>query len=244
MTAVRYSKAPITEAIIDLRIKPSANSSLQAVETASTREASAYPEVHKLAIARGQLEVGERVSASAVQEQTGLSRVSSDKRQVFQARIDGFTFSRLAPYESWEPFRNEAQRLWSGYREIVRPTEITRLAVRYINRFDLPGTRVELKEYFRTGPEISADLPQAMNGFFLRLLLPQEDLQGQVIINETIVPPAQPNSVSVVLDIDLFRDQAIPQDEEWIWNYLELLRDRKDLIFNACMTDRAKELIR
>ena len=241
---MHYKRAPITEAIIDLRVDPCANVGLHAVEEVGVREAAAYPEFHKIAIARSQIEVGNRVSASAVQEQTGFSRVSLDKKQVFQSRLDGFTFSRLAPYESWEPFRDEARRLWSAYREMVRPAAISRLAVRYVNRFDLPGKCVELKDYFRTGPEISADLPQTMNGFFLRLLLPQEDLQGQVIINETIIPPAVPDSVSVVLDIDLFRDQAIPQDEEEIWKYFELFRDRKDAVFNACITDRAKELIR
>jgi uncharacterized protein (TIGR04255 family) len=244
MAPVRYSNAPITEAIIDLRVKPREGLTMQIVESVRDGEEAAYPEVRKLNIARGELEIGERVAASAVQQQVGISNISPDKKQVFQSRTDGFTFSRLAPYETWDPFRNEARRLWTLYRERVRPTEVCRLAVRYVNRFDLPGTRVELKDYFRTTPEISSDLPQVMNGFFFRVVLPQEDLNGQVLINETIIPPAKPDVLSVVLDIDLFRDIEVPNDEESIWGFFEKLRARKDEILEACITDRAKELIR
>ncbi|MCO6459644.1 MAG: TIGR04255 family protein [Pirellulaceae bacterium] len=75
-----------------------------------------------------------------------------------QSRVNGFTFSRLAPYESWEPFRHEARRQWEVYRNRLNPQGVARIAVRCINRIDLPGDSVDLKEYFRTSPEIAPEL--------------------------------------------------------------------------------------
>ncbi len=216
---------------------------LAVLEAVRAGEEAAYPGVRKLKVAHGHVELGDRVSASASQEQTGFAFVSEDQRQVFQTRFDGFTFSRLAPYGTWEPFRDEARRLWTLYRERVNPVEVTRLAVRYINRFDLPGTEVEMKEYFRTTPEISPDLPQVLSEFFMQVLFAQEDLRGHVLISQTIIPPATPDVMSVVLDIDLFRMADVPNDENAIWRFFEQLRERKDEIFEACITERARELI-
>jgi uncharacterized protein (TIGR04255 family) len=244
MDKARYSKAPITEAIIDLRVKPREGATLAVMEKAREGEETAYPELRKLRIARGHMEVGERVAASAMQEQIGFAFASSDQKQVFQARMDGFTFSRLAPYETWEPFRDEARRLWTKYFERVSPVEVIRLAVRYINRFDLPGTQVEMKDYFRTTPEISPDLPQFMNGFFMRVAIPQDDLKGLLLINQTVVQPAKPEVTSVVLDIDLFRETDVPSAEQSIWAFFEELRNRKDEVFEACITENARRLIR
>ncbi|MFN5625028.1 MAG: TIGR04255 family protein, partial [Planctomyces sp.] len=47
---------------------------------------------------------------------------------------------------------------------------------------------------------------------------------------------------SVVLDIDLFQDHALPNDEAELWKCFEALHDRKNEIFEACITDAAREL--
>lgn len=241
---MHYDRAPITEAIIDLQVRPREGVTLSEIEGVRSGEEGLYPDAKKFAVAHGQFEVGERVVASAQQEHTGYVFASADRKQLMQSRLDGFTFSRLAPYETWESFRDEARRLWALYRERTSPAEIRRVAVRYINRFDLPGPQVELKDYFRTSPEISSDLPQSMSGFFLRVVIPQTDLKGQLLINQTIVPSLKPDVASVVLDIDVFRDSDVPNAENEVWHYFELLRNRKNDVFEACITDRARELIR
>jgi uncharacterized protein (TIGR04255 family) len=244
MARLHYNRAPITEAIIDLQVKPRDGLTLSEVEHVRAGEEQSYPGIQQVTNVHGHLEVGERVAASAKQERTGLALASADNKQVAQARLDGFTFSRLAPYQEWESFRDEARRLWTLYRERTSPAEVTRLAVRYINRFDLPGPNIELKDFFRTTPEISPDLPQVLSSFFFRVVIPQDDLKGHLLISQTVVPPIRPDVFSVVLDIDLFRDAEVPFREDGIWHFFEQLHDRKNHVFEACITDRARELIR
>ncbi len=244
MERLHYSKAPITEAIIDLRVFPREGLTLSDIEQVRRGEEQSYPDVKRVAIAHGHFEVGVRIGASATTKETGFVFTSGDQRQIVQTRMDGFTFSRLAPYETWDSFRDEARRLWTLFRDRANPIEIKHLAVRYVNRFDLPGTRIELKDYFRTCPEVSPDLPQPMIGFFLRVLIPQEDLQAQLIINQTIIPPLTEGITSVVLDIDLFREVDVPNTENEMWEFFERLHVRKNDIFEACITDQARELIR
>ena len=167
---------------------------------------------------------------------------SGDERQVFQGRLDGFTMSRLAPYECWETFRDEARRLWNVYRGAVSPQRVVRVAVRYTNRIDIPLPLRDFKDYLRTVPEVSTDLPQGLAGYFMRLDIPMEDIKSRCLLNEAIIEPAAPNVVSVVVDIDVLRTEALPTEEDEIWRFIEELRVKKNSVFEACITDKAREL--
>jgi uncharacterized protein (TIGR04255 family) len=241
-SARRYAKAPITEAIIDLRVKQAPGVTVRDLLRCHANEEKNYPGRRELNLNVGHFEVGPRVTASATAQHLGFIFTSEDEKQVYQARLDGFAMSRLAPYESWEPFRDEARRLWNVYRQAMKPARVERIAVRYINRLDIPGPRVELKDYLRTSPEIAPGLPQSLDGFFMQLQLPVEDIHGRLLVNETIIESAKPGIVAVVLDIDLFRTEDLPQEEAGIWQLFEAFRQRKDEFFEACITDKAREL--
>jgi len=180
----------------------------------------------------------------ADQTEHGLVCSSMDQRQIFQARIDGFTFSRLAPYDRWESFRDEARRLWAAYRMIAQPERVTRIAVRYVNRLDLPLPLRDFKDYLRTVPEVSPALPQGLTNFFMQLHIPQDDLDAMLLLNQAMIPPAHGGVVSVVLDIDLFRSKDLPDDDDSMWGIFEQLHTRKNDIFEGCITDLTRELIR
>lgn len=241
-----YSRAPITEAIIDLRIASRSEFGIEQLRLCVDSEKVSYPKRETISLALGKMEIGAggSTSATAKQEQIGFKLSSADGKYVWQARHDGFTLSRLAPYEDWNTFCCEARRLWQNYRASAEPVIVDRVAVRYINRIDLPHRYVELKEYFRTSPEVSPELPPTLSGFFMQLQLPQTDLKGHLLIHQTIVPPDKPNVIPVILDIDLFRSDDVPNVEEEIWGYFEKLRIRKDEVFEACITDKTRELIR
>ena len=62
------------------------------------------------------------------------------------------------------------------------------------------------------------------------------------MITETIIPPSKPGVVSIVLDIDTFREYATPASDEEAWASLDKLRDLKNDVFEACIEDKAREL--
>ncbi len=239
-----YSRAPITEAIIDLRIDPRPEVDLEVLRRLSEATQDRFPQIDPIYEAMGKMQVkpGISASASAHQSQSGFRAISSDVKNVCQRQLTGFTLGRLAPYESWEPFQDLARELWDQYRSALGCDVVTRIAVRYVNRIDIPESPVELKQYFRTSPEVSPDLPQVMEGFFMQIRLPQTDIDSMAVLNQTIVPSERANCTSVVLDIDLFRDHELPGDENSLWHCFQVLHDRKNEIFEACITDAAREL--
>ena len=239
-----YSKAPLTEAVLDIRVELPSEIKLQELRAVQVGEEERFSRREDSFIVMGQMSMGLQVGASAQQTQNGYRFVSQDSRQIFQARLDGFTFSRLAPYETWESFQNEARRLWEVYRPIAKPKNIKRLALRYINRLDLPLPLKDFKDYLRTIPEISPDMSQGLSGYFMQLQLPQPDLEAMLHLNQTLIPPPSPSLVSVVLDLDLFCKDNVPSEDQNIWKRFEILRIRKNEIFEACITNKTRRLIR
>lgn len=239
-----YTKTSITEAVIDLRVEIPSEVTLSTLRSLQSSVESQYPVCEDVVAFQGQFQAGPSIAATASQTLIGYRFSSSDKKQIFQVRLDGFTFSRLAPYERWESFRDEARRLWDIYQVAINPENVNRVAVRYINRLDLPLPFNDLKDYLRTVPEISPDLPQGLSDYFMQLQIPQEDLEGVLVLNEALIPPPEDNVVSVLLDIDLFCQVNFPGDKNAQWDLLEQLRVRKNEVFEACITDSTRRLLK
>ena len=243
-TQRHYTGTPITEALIDLGVESLSEMTLSILRGLQRSVESDYPVCGEIFAVEGQIQAGSSVSAIASQTSIGYRFSSGDGKQIFQARLDGFTFSRLAPYDKWEPFRDEARRLWELYRAVANPKSVNRVAVRYINRLNLPLPLSDFKDYLRTVPEVSPDLPQSLSDYFMQLHIPQEDLEGMLLLNEAIIPPPADNVVSVLLDIDLFCNVNFSGNEDTHWNLLEKLRVRKNEVFEACITDKTRRLIK
>lgn len=251
---VHYPNAPITEALIDLRITHAQDFVVSDLEAIGEAIASQYPVQESMHLYSGQWsirEVGEPMQAEATHRHGGFRFTDQNKQQSLQVRFDGFRFSAFPPYDRWETFRDEARRLWKLYSSIARVESVTRVAVRYINRIDVPieGT-VQLEDYLRTYPEVSKDMPDegTIGNFFMQLQQWQEDLNCMLIVNEAPVPPPDEGITSFQLDFDLFREQF---EEPWqmdeeaaVWEFLEQLHDRKNKVFEASITDATRRLIK
>jgi len=107
-----YDKAPIKEAIIDIQIE-SASLTLANFDKVEVSPPRGYAERQKVTIGhiRGRLEGG-ILTATANQDELGYAFVGGEGKHHVQFRLNGFTFSRLAPYQTWEQLRSETKTLW------------------------------------------------------------------------------------------------------------------------------------
>ena len=240
-----YAHAPISEAVIDIQTQDVVCE--MAALKAMGQETPEFPDVREMS--RNELQFSFQPDATVPVTEGrrsfhGFQFWSADKKKVWQARVNGFSVSHLHPYQSWESLSDEARRLWAIYRTVTGATP-TRLAVRYINRFDIPNSsRVNFADFFRTVPNIPSELDTGLAGFFMQLILPQQDLEATAVVSQTPAQPTGPNMASLILDIDLFRDANVPQDDEQIWALFDQFRDRKNFIFEQSMHEPARELIR
>ncbi|WP_336604409.1 TIGR04255 family protein [Tolypothrix bouteillei] len=181
----------------------------------------------------------------------GYIFISNDKEKIIQAKLQGFTFSKLKPYQSWQDFYGEAYQLWQKYVEITSPLKVVRLGLRYVNQINIPLTGeggIELKQYIKTLPEMPSDLSVVIEGYFMQLVLSHTQYQpSRAIINQTIGQMLEnqesKKAYPLIFDIDVFQEVNLDPDDEEIGKIFEVnLKGFREDIFFKSITEKTKEL--
>lgn len=241
-----YTNAPIVEAVIDFRTVGS-DADLKMLGRVNDSVRSEYPKIQ----GRFNIESTVNVDDASVSTRTDRTQIghvfsSKDEVQIFHSRRDGFSFSRMKPYQTWEPFQAEALKLWENYYSVVAPSAVTRVGVRYINRIELPGTDpVDLKHFFRTGPEIAPDLPQNIEQYLFTLQMPLPEHHCRLNLTSAIVDRESNKTPAIVLDIDVWRSTHIALDgpmTEALIDIMSELRQAKNKVFESSITDDTRRL--
>ena len=238
----RYTRAPIIEAVIDIQVQLPKTFSIEHLEHLTWGTPGEYSGTSPMLQAN--IALTENSTAFTAHTNLGFRSFSADKKWIIQARHDGFSLSRLAPYNAWEVFIQEARRFWPIYTSIAKPIGITRIAVRYINKLDLPLPITDFGDYLATVPTFAPTFGKGVNRFVIQVQVPQDSIPGgTLILNEGIIEATDVNTVSVLLDIDLQQQISLSVDDDTLWEHLELLHVRKNEIFEASITDKTRELI-
>lgn len=233
------TNAPITEALIDIRVKLPSTVDIKKIESIYEFIKEQYPEKKEQKIAKLKFKPDELKSSGA--EINGYRYITSDKKQIVQVRLDGFTFNRLHPYIKWEQLRDETYRLWQIYKNITSTELITRVALRYINNLNIPMPIIDFGEYLTAPPIVPPELPQGVSGFLNRTVI-NEPYSGFNAIITHALEQIVTNTAPIILDIDVFKYQSEGMEEKNAWEIIEKLRDFKNKIFFSSITDKLKEM--
>lgn len=235
------NRAPIREAVIDIAIAPRVD--LPVIAATADRLMSFFEKRSDIWEATIGLQFDE---AGTHTHKSGSSKVgvrfdSSAPPHVLQCRTNGFTFSRLTPYEDWNQVREAAKPYWALYSESVAPCKVTRLAVRYINALRLPLPSQDFAEFLTATPQVPSELPQTVTGFLQRVVMTTDSYSAVVTQSLENVLPDQQQFV-VVLDIDVWRSVALTPQDPSVWDVLDELRNRKNEIFFSHLTEKAVDM--
>lgn len=240
-----FANAPIVEALLDVRTKLSEKTALTDLLPFHDRIKDRFPTKEERRFLKGDFEVLPEPKATIAESGTdGFFFKSPTEKKCVQARLDGFTFNKLKPCDRWDTFRDEARELWDLYFEVVRPAEISRIALRYINRIEVPIPLGDFSEYILTNPQVAPGLPQGLAQFFMQLVLPNNDIGATATIVQTMEKPTPEDKLPLILDIDVWRLAKYTDNTATMWDEFEKLRDFKNNIFFSSITDKAKELFK
>lgn len=240
-------RAPITEAIIDIRATLPESVTLDDLASFNSGAATIFSgrtERHAIQT-KIEYQVGRPPKVVAPSDKPdGYLFHAPEQFLIAQARFDGFTLSRLRPYHDGDTFIRQAREYWARYIGVARPTRVTRIAVRNVNRIEMePGS--DFQRYILTGPEISRALPQMLQHFFLRFILPDADSGATAVVTEAIGPPeGEMSSIPLIFDIDTFLDTDLSPTSDDIWQTVSVLRKIKNRIFFRSLTTEALEAFR
>jgi uncharacterized protein (TIGR04255 family) len=242
------SHAPIVEAVIDFRAKPTIPCDQAQFENYFKTKFRDFPMVQVHNQLNYQLKAkadGQPEPAQATSSWHGLVFQSSDKLRVVQCQRDGFSFSKLQPYDSWDLFAGEALALWKIYAALTKPLEIQRLGVRFINRIVMKPEWPNLEDYLTNAPQPLAGGAFPMVGFFHNNTFFVPDRNYLINLNLALQPAAGANPTpAIILDTDVFTTIALNLAENTLETKLGPMRWLKNKIFFASLTPKLIESLK
>lgn len=139
--------------------------------------------------------------------------------------------------------KREAERLWLIYVATAKPTEIVRVATRYVNVMTIPLPVRPFEDILTALPQPPAVLAEDISSFFTQIVSRNRDINATAIVTQTF-NNANNNNAYITLDIDVSTDQNFLPDESKCWDYLEKLRVFKNEIFFKSITEKTAELFK
>lgn len=244
-------RAPIVEAVIDVRARPAGLHEEALLKTQLETKLSNYEFLDSQQQIQIQHQVslkGDALPGPIIRDMgwKGLRFQSIDKKYIAQFNRDGFVFSRLEPYQSWEHLYDEGMRLWYLYVELAQPVEIHRIGLRYINRIQLPADELRFEDYLEPAPASPKGLDLPFLSYMHQDTLAVPDHPYAINVIRTIQPPEAEGiqGLGLILDIDVFTTQGFELDKALLEQRLLEMRWLKNRVFFGSITPNSLKLFK
>lgn len=239
-----YRVPPIVEATIEFRL--SEKISQKKIEVFSRKLGGTYPNVTDDLSIDFTFRADMDAEASIKKKVLGKRHVSSDQTRTILVQHGTLIVTMIAPYPGWIEFYTWARGLFDDFREVVGPIPLSRIGLRYINRLDIPLSRfpvVRPSAVLNYLPSVPQFLEPEILGYLIQHTSRLHPSRYFVNLVSTLVDSPVPDAWSLVLDIDVARDIDVPRRSADIGEELQAMRDVKNEIFEACITQAYREII-
>lgn len=246
---LKLKTPPIVEAVLDIDCDLPPTFDLVAVEGAAR---AAFREPYEKC--RVQLMQEHRIEATAEEAKhavrhtrQSLQFLTADERQLVQVRSGGFSFNRLAPYQTLDDYLPEIERVWGVYVGLVQPIAVRRMNIRVINRILLPlGQKrsVELNDYLKIGPKLADEEGMVATGFLNQYSAIEKGTGNHLAVVLT-GQPIDADAYPIILDITVSADvqqEAVSGDWQSLAIVIDSLRSLKNRVFKNTVTDQCLNL--
>lgn len=244
MSDPRYlPNAPIIEALLNFQANASAGWKSEAIRTQMAAKWVVHTEIQELRpfqVKFVHTPQGELPPEVCAPETEGFIFRSKQEPTVHQVRRDGYTFSRLAPYETWESLEESALRGWAEYQDVLKPEELHSVSARFINQLKFPANGFRLGRYFTTPPTPPPQLDWQFHGFVNQA---QFAIPGSpCVVCSTLTPafdavPGQ--TLSFILDVEIILKEPLSMLGRELKDVLSEMRRLKNLAFFGLLTEEA-----
>jgi len=235
------SRPPVMEALVDLRT--SVAQPPEVFQALATELKDQFPKTNLSQTFTTQLNVkeGKIIPQQGEVGFRGVQLHSSDDTLAVQFRVDGFTFNNINHYVGGDSLLEQSLSLWNRFAERVHPGSVNRVALRYINRLELPfRDGDDFTRFLIAPPDLPPGSPQSISEFLSRIVAHEDDRRGHTVITQRLTH--EQGRAVVILDIDAVRMGEFSVDLQSLRPVLEELRALKNRVFFSLITEETATL--
>lgn len=248
---IELSQPPIFEALIEIRFDPNKDVTLENIEKLWDEIKEDYPVKEKLQTYSNTLKIveGEQQSDVSVAP-AGFRFTNKKKNRTVIADFEKITVSYQAPYQSWPALRQKTEGILEKYLKHVKQNTVVRIGMRYINHLSIDDSvDFNISNYTNTSPFVAVDdeLSNSFSVFETFCVKQFDDIDCTSHIRQALLPAQTDKKPNVgqfkfVLDIDLFKEKlSLNVDSPSIWDIIDDMRTKRNLIFFGTLTSKALE---
>ncbi len=203
-----------------------------------------YPEIEPVIEMGFQFEFGPTGTGTKIVPQSQKVRFKHRTRPlILQLAENAFSVSTLPPYQGWEVMRGDVLSAWQQVEEVLKPELITRIGLRYINRFDKETDQDRLDGWLIANDYIPKGILASSPGFFLRLHL-RLAIEDVIIIT---LGDTQPDPTgghgTIIFDIDRIVEKEISPGQDVFKRELERLHTAVWNVFSSAKGEKLEILL-
>lgn len=183
---------------------------------------------------------GEFQSINTSEVPNGYRLDSNDNSQTIILKANQLSYHKIRKYDTWENSINEFSEIWNSLLQ-NQLYNCNTLGVRFVNVIKLPFLSIELSDFFALYPTIPSGVPQNLDGFFMTVTIPKDEMRANIIQTVKSSSIIQKDKIGIILDIDITK--PIQKDNIIVEDFQEL-RDYKNELFFNIITEKTKKIIR
>ncbi|MFH9498862.1 TIGR04255 family protein [Streptomyces globisporus] len=235
-----YRNPPIVEAVCTFSFASDSHWNVTVPGRFYELVRDSYPEEPE---ERSVMQANFNLGQDAPVEQVSLGSVGSrvafrNKSQILTVAPRNLGIHALAPYEGWDVFRKRCLEALDAYTSVIGEAEIAGIGLRYVNRVILPGTTVNLSEYFTIAQGLPADgFPGKLTTFFDRMEVSYEDVPASIAFTWASDDKVA-DRAAFIMDFDLQWRGEIGHSD--VPSFLDELRERERIAFESLIQDKLR----
>lgn len=241
--AGRYGKPPAVEVIFNIRTAlPQPIDPALFLDSVYKTFPNTFTEHKEFRTLEGDVKVNVdgTTDGNVTSQLSGYRFMAPDKSMLAHYLLNGLTLNFLPPYAGYARSLQVFKEHWGLYKRLTGNAPVTALALRYIDRIDIPrdGDTMVLSDYFTIAPPTHGLLA---HGCYLQYFLndEQRDIRARVIWSSL---ENKPDHWSFALDTEATLDPAEVSEDASIWEHFTRLHDWCTNVFEQSLTPQCKQL--
>ncbi|MGE0862334.1 MAG: TIGR04255 family protein [Vicinamibacterales bacterium] len=172
----------------------------------------------------------------------GLHLSSADGSLIVQFRRDGFTLNNLKTYVGGDALLTRALSLWEIFVSKTKVNAPGRIAIRFINRLELPFNQGDdFSKFLVAPPDLPEPLPQLFNEFISRIVATDGKAGSPVMVVTRSLANDEGRPV-ILIDLDTIKMGPFPSSSPDLLGHFRELKQMGVAGFFALITEEAVRL--
>lgn len=243
----KYENDTILEALCELRLVPAVDSAWNPARPGELYQtlAGSFPQMEPVT------EMGLELSMTAsgpsqkiVQGPPKLKFASEDNTKVVQVAQGAVIFSHVRKYPGWDSVLHMIMEYWPKVCSVLRPSEVQRIGLRYINRIPLSDRHPDLRDWLKPTNFLPPALVNSRQGFSGRIEAWSSKTELTIITLGHQRPTPSDPQPAIIYDIDRISQLRVQEDLPDVENRLVALHEDVWSRFEEAQTDLLVKYLR